>query len=105
MSLFNRIFGSRKSIDLAPRDSSESRSLPLEEPTRIAGGGSTPETAVKVDSIAAEYQWLKANCPGYRPGGQALVQMNDKRYDRLTLRDADGHERTVYFDISSFFGR
>ena len=104
MSLFNRLFGSRKKAAPVRADVQE---LPFadEEPALLDEQGATPETAISVANIAAEYQWVKANCSGYRPGGQALVQVNGKPYDLLTLRDGDGRERTVYFDISSFFGR
>jgi hypothetical protein len=104
MSLFNRLFGSRKKAASVPADVPE---LPFAEADSapLAESGSTPETAITVPSIAAEYQWVKANCPGYRPGGQALVRVNGKPYDRLTLRNTDGRERTVFFDISTFFGR
>jgi hypothetical protein len=104
MSLFNRLFGAR------PKAASTSNNVPKlpfadEEVAPRSDEGSSPQTAIAVASIAAEYQWVKANCPGFRPGGQSLIQVNGKPYDRLTLKDADGRERTVYFDISSFFGR
>ncbi len=101
MSLFQRLFGTKKPARAVETVVAEP--LPLAED--LVEEGATPETAIAVASIAAEYQWVKANCPGFRPAGQSLVQDGGKAYDRLTLRHADGRERKVYFDISSFFGR
>jgi hypothetical protein len=66
--------------------------------------GSSPEKAIIVQSVAEEYQWIQANCPGFLPGMQALKNIEGKPYDVLSLRSSSGEERTVYFDISSFFG-
>ncbi|HEV3438758.1 MAG TPA: hypothetical protein VG122_15440 [Gemmata sp.] len=41
----------------------------------------------------------------FRPGIQALQEIEGKHYDVHTLRNAAGEERTVYFDISRFFGK
>jgi len=67
--------------------------------------GSTPEKAIMVQNIGEEYQWMQRNCPGFTPGMQALSEINGKPYDVLTWRNGRGDQRTVYFDISSFFGR
>ena len=66
--------------------------------------GLSPEKAIIVDSIAAEYQWLRANCSGFAPEMQALQQINSRPYDVLTIRSAAGEVRTIYFDISAFYG-
>ena len=66
--------------------------------------GSSPEKAVIVNGIAEEYQWIRTNCPGFVPQMQALQHINDRPYDVLTLRNENGEERVVYFDIANFFG-
>lgn len=66
--------------------------------------GSTPDKAIIVDSIAAEYQWVRDNCAGYAHVMQALQQIDGKPYDVLTMRAANGEARTIYFDISRFYG-
>lgn len=70
-----------------------------------ARDGSTPEKAIVVASVEAEYAWLQRHCPGFRFGMQALCEIGGKPYDVLTVKDAKGEERTVYFDISGFFGQ
>ena len=66
--------------------------------------GLSTEKAIIVDSIAAEYQWVRENCPGFAPEMQALQQINGKPFDVLTVRSASGESRTIYFDISAFYG-
>lgn len=74
---------------------------------RRGGGrdGSSPEKAIVVGSVGEEYAWMQRHCPGFQPGMQALHEIDGKPYDVLTWRNAAGEERTVYFDISRFFGR
>jgi hypothetical protein len=66
--------------------------------------GSAPAKAIIVDGVAAEYQWIRDHCPGYVPEMQALQQIDGKPYDVLTLRSPTGETRTIYFDISRFYG-
>jgi len=67
--------------------------------------GSSHEKAIIVGSVGEEYEWIQRNCPGFRPGIQALQEIAGKHYDVHTLRNAQGGERTVYFDISQFYGK
>jgi hypothetical protein len=67
--------------------------------------GSSPENAIVVGSVAEEYAWMQRHCAGFRPGMQSLQEIGGKPYDVLTWHNAKGEERTVYFDISGFFGR
>ena len=71
---------------------------------RRSGDGSSAAQAVVVDGIAEEYQWVRANCPGFAVHRQSLQQIDGRPYDVLTLRNEQGEERVVYFDISRFFG-
>jgi hypothetical protein len=66
--------------------------------------GSSPEKAIIVNSIQEEYDWMLRHCKGFQPGNQALQDIDGKPYDVLTWRNSQGEERTVYFDISRFFG-
>ena len=66
--------------------------------------GSSPQKAIIVDSIAAEYQWVRDNCPGCAPEMQALQQIDGKPHDVLTVRSPSGDVRTIYFDVSRFYG-
>ena len=67
--------------------------------------GSSVENAIVVGSVGEEYGWIKTNCPGFQPQMQALKSINGKSYDVFTLRNGNGEERTVYFDISQFYGK
>jgi hypothetical protein len=67
--------------------------------------GSSPEKAVAVGSIAEEYAWMQRHCPGFLPEMQSLQEIDGKPYDVLTWRNAKGETRTVYFDISGFYGK
>jgi len=38
-------------------------------------------------------------------GSQSLVFKNNKPYDILSIKTADGTEKKIYFDISNYFGK
>lgn len=79
----------------------------------FAGGdGSSQEKAVVVlganesSGVQAEYLWLAAHFPGYQRGQQGLIQgQGGKSYDVLDFTTADGAKRTIYFDITDYFGK
>lgn len=67
--------------------------------------GSSAEAAIPVPGIDAEYQWLAANRPGWRPVSQALLAgARGKHYDIITI-SRDGQSQDIFFDISGFFGK
>jgi len=78
---------------------------------RIFGGGdqgrdgASAEKAIPVKSIAEEYAWVGQHLPGTQFESQALVNLDGRSFDLLTLRGQNGEVRQVYFDISSFFGQ
>ena len=102
MSLLNFLFGRCQ-----PSRRHEQSALPSPHLGRPGGDrdGSSPENAVVVGSVEEEYVWMERHCPGFRPGAQSLQEIEGKPYDVLTWQDSGGEERTVYFDISEFFGR
>ena len=57
------------------------------------------------EGIALEYQWLEEHYPGYKGGGQFVTSHADKMYDVFTIETAEGVEKTIYFDITSFYGK
>jgi hypothetical protein len=73
---------------------------------RRGGGrdGSTPDKAIVVGSVGEEYEWVQLHCPGFLPQMQSLQRIRGIPYDVLTLQNDRGEERTVYFDISRFYG-
>ena len=67
--------------------------------------GLSIENAVKVKSIAEEYEFARNKCQGCQLLGQALIEHKGKPYDELKFKKADGQEISYYFDISSFYGK
>ncbi|HTD52268.1 MAG TPA: hypothetical protein VK780_04525 [Thermoanaerobaculia bacterium] len=74
--------------------------------------GSSQEKAIVVprdterEGIAWEYAWIQKRFGAYRRKGQRLL-MGDRgrRYDQVSVQLADGTDRTLYFDITRYFGR
>jgi hypothetical protein len=72
---------------------------------RNTADGSSPDKAIAVSSIDAEYKWVQRNCPGFMPRSQSLQNINGTMYDVLELQNQQGQERIVYFDITQFYGK
>jgi hypothetical protein len=72
---------------------------------RSGPDGLSCATRVVVPSIPAEYAWVKKNYPGARVEMQALGKCDRAPADELYVRTAQGKRVTLYFDISSFFGK
>jgi len=65
--------------------------------------GATAERAFKVRGVPEEYEIIRTL--GLKPGRQSLVSNHGRMYDVLTITDPKtGRERTLWFDINSFFG-
>jgi hypothetical protein len=71
--------------------SSLERAVPILESTEAAG-------------VAAERAWLAEHYPGARKLLGGLQADQGRHYDVLKLRLPDGTEKTLYFDISAYFG-
>ena len=86
------------------------------------GSGSSIADAVEIQNISstgvgvrAEKQWLTeqngldqqiAEDPnGWKIEKQELIESASRQYDRLTIAFPDGRRKTVYFDVTSFFGK
>ena len=57
------------------------------------------------DVIDAEYPWLGEHYPGCKLKEQRLLNEAGRVYDGMTITTADGKEITVYFDITSGYGK
>ena len=75
------------------------------------GDGSTIEKAVVIKGakdeeagVAAEYAWLRQKYPGYKLSKQSLRGSGDRHYDLIEIDTREGH-KTIYFDITDFFGK
>lgn len=74
--------------------------------------GSSIETAItlpdiqhEMDGVGAEYAYIRRHFPGWKPGRQALLNHNGRHYDAIDLLGPDGARRTVFFDITPWFGK
>jgi len=52
-------------------------------------------------AVLGEYLWLQRNFPGHKVLVQALLQTGGRSIDVLTVKQADGRQTTVCFDISA----
>ena len=59
----------------------------------------------EMDGIAQEYRWLEKHYPGYQRGSQSLLFNEGRYFDLLEFTDADGKSHSIYFDITSFYGK
>ncbi len=80
------------------------------------GPGDTPETAViilgapnSMAGITAEYSYLGKQLGrrnvDWNLRRQSVLNQKGKVYDRMDLELKDGGKKTVFFDISEFFGK
>jgi len=78
--------------------------------------GSSIKNAIKIlgardeiEGIRAEYQWLAEKFgeqgKGFTLEMQSLVDDGRRKYDRMDIMLADGTRKTIYFDITDFFGK
>jgi len=81
-------------------------------PVTFAGGNGSSlaeailvKGATEVTGIAAEYQWLNDHLPGFRSERQFLLEVGGRRYDQLDGVMPNGERRSVFFDITEFFGK
>jgi hypothetical protein len=66
--------------------------------------GSSIEKAIVVNSVSAEYAYVRKICPECKMKRQVLTSRDKKHYDVLYF-DKSGTEVIYYFDINSFFGK
>ena len=85
---------------------------PIPSTVSFAGGdGSSVESAVLIKGatestgVQAEYGWLAQHYPRYRMGEQSLQKHGARLYDAMEITTSDGTRKTVYFDISEFYGK
>jgi hypothetical protein len=72
--------------------SSFEKAIVIKEKTEMAG-------------VDAEYAWIRQNYPGSRLKEQYLINKKNKSYDVIEIITSDDTEKSIYFDISNFFGK
>jgi hypothetical protein len=85
------------------------RSAPL---TYSGGDGSSYVEAVVIKNarheeigVPAERAWLERRYPGYDKREQSLMTVNGKQFDLIEFMTAAGEHKSIYFDITDFFGK
>lgn len=84
--------------------------------TLRGGPGDTPETAIVISGapnsrigIDAEYYYLmkKFGRPNvdWKLKRQSVLHLKSKDYDKMEIRLKDGREKTIFFDITEFYGK
>lgn len=69
----------------------------------LTGNGESPSTAFEVINIIEEYAVMEHF--KLERIDQALVIDKDKMFDVLTVKTSEGKEKSIYFDISLFYGK
>ncbi len=72
----------------------------LLQPILKSGDGKTPETAYRVISIPEEYMTL--SYLGYYVTSQIALNVDNKFYDVMVVKNQSGEEQRFYFDVSEF---
>jgi len=77
----------------------------------FGGDGTSVEQAIVIcgakseaEGVRAERDYLSEKFPGFDFSGQHLLLPAGRAYDQLDIVLADGSKRSVYFDITAFFG-
>jgi hypothetical protein len=63
-----------------------------------------PNAKSSMDGVPLEKKWLAEKYPGYKMTRQAVIEENNRLYDSLEIVTASGETKTVYFDMTSWFG-
>jgi hypothetical protein len=107
-------------VTTAPPANTANDKRPTEVPgsaIRFVGGdGTAVESAILIkgahgeaDGTASEYQYLAMvygpQNTAWKLERQALLSRAGKQYDAMAIVLADGTKKTVYFDISEYFGK
>ena len=66
--------------------------------------GLSMENAIKVNSVAKEYELLPSLCPNCQLKSQGLTSKGSRSYDVMTMIKPNGETVVYYFDITSFYG-
>jgi hypothetical protein len=83
----------------------ESRAIPIPARGVSCTQAILVDATTEHDGIAKENFYIADNYPGAKKLGQALITCNGKPADQIDIETANGVKRSLYFDISKFFGK
>jgi hypothetical protein len=92
-------------VESAATRSSRPGSVPILARGVSCNGAVVIDAANEHDGIAQENAWINENYPGAKKVSQNVITCNNKPADVVNIETANGVKRSVYFDISSFFGK
>ncbi|MDP4269750.1 MAG: hypothetical protein Q8909_06460 [Bacteroidota bacterium] len=77
---------------------------------KLADGSSCENAIIITETtedkgVAAEYKWIKQNYPDASVRGQSCSGKNKKRYDIIDIITKLGEKKSIYFDITNFYGK
>jgi hypothetical protein len=80
--------------------------------TAAAEPGTSVDTAIvlpgvknELSGVQAESAYIAKHYPGWRQSMQALMNQNDRVYDRIDIIGPKGESKSLYFDITDWFGK
>jgi hypothetical protein len=76
----------------------------MQHESPLTPDGLTPATAIPVERVSAEYAWLREHYPSAVFVHQWLEVHPQGPRDKVVI-GVDGKAISIYFDISSFYGR
>jgi hypothetical protein len=86
--------------------------LALAGAAQAPDAGSSIATAIQLPGVQretqgvdAEYAYIQKNFPGWKLKSQALLADKGKQYDSLSLTGPGGATKTIFFDITPWFGK
>lgn len=83
--------------------------LPIEDGSGHDGASKSTAIVIQADNemdgVNYEYIWLALHHPTDMVVMQSLVTEGERAYDVIELQSSFGEMQTVYFDITSFYGK
>lgn len=79
--------------------------------TQTQKDGSSYEKAIvikaknEMDGVKSEYAYISKLYPSYKLKSQGTGSKDNRNYDSISIITADGVEKTIYFDITNFYGK
>jgi hypothetical protein len=64
-----------------------------------------PGVQHETDGVDAEYAYIKKTYPGWTLKAQSLIPDKGRQYDAIQIAGPGGATQTVFFDITTWFGK
>ncbi len=80
-------------------------------PSFSGGDGSSLEKAIiikapnEMSGVHAEHEYIRQHYPGSKEGTQSVQNAKGRVYDTIEITTANGKAKTIYFDITAYYGK